>query len=229
MAKLTNRPEIHRQTLGAESFGIVQKPLTIFERIYNQGWLRKLFVLAVIAAAWEIYAQWLGNALLVPTLSIWKVAAGLLGGISEPSLYGIHLRFKRIYPRMLVGCLVGGLIIGIGGGVIKVPVLNAAGRLEELRRVVWQNFARLVEKTNTEQLLPDGLAVLAAWGFHYKSNIVWHKIRKDGGSDGRGVGFYFRNVTELLLFGVKGKNARTLQPGRTQVAQVYIIHDAVTA
>jgi PTS system beta-glucosides-specific IIC component len=45
------------------------------------------------------------------------LAAGLLGGISEPSLYGIHLRFKRIYPRMLVGCLVGGLITGLGGGV----------------------------------------------------------------------------------------------------------------
>ncbi len=45
------------------------------------------------------------------------LAAGLLGGISEPSLYGIHLRYKRIYPRMLVGCLVGGLITGIGGGV----------------------------------------------------------------------------------------------------------------
>jgi N6-adenosine-specific RNA methylase IME4 len=66
-------------------------------------------------------------------------------------------------------------------------------------------------------MLPDGLAVMKAWGFHYKSNIVWHKVRKDGGPDGRGVGFYFRNVTELLLFGVKGKNARTLQPGRTQV------------
>jgi N6-adenosine-specific RNA methylase IME4 len=66
-------------------------------------------------------------------------------------------------------------------------------------------------------LLPEGLAVLDAWGFRYKSNIVWHKIRKDGGSDGRGVGFYFRNVTEMLLFGVRGKNARTLQPGRTQV------------
>lgn len=66
-------------------------------------------------------------------------------------------------------------------------------------------------------LLPHGLAVMQAWGFQYKSNIVWHKIRKDGGSDGRGVGFYFRNVTELILFGVKGKNARTLKPGRTQV------------
>jgi N6-adenosine-specific RNA methylase IME4 len=66
-------------------------------------------------------------------------------------------------------------------------------------------------------LLPDGLQVLSAWGFSYKSNIIWHKIRKDGGSDGRGVGFYFRNVTENLLFGVRGKNARTLPPGRRQV------------
>jgi N6-adenosine-specific RNA methylase IME4 len=66
-------------------------------------------------------------------------------------------------------------------------------------------------------LLPEGLSVLQAWGFQYKSNIVWHKIRKDGGPDGRGVGFYFRNVTELVLFGVKGKNARTLSPGRSQV------------
>ncbi|GFZ99644.1 DNA methyltransferase [Elstera cyanobacteriorum] len=66
-------------------------------------------------------------------------------------------------------------------------------------------------------LLPEGLAVMQAWGFQYKTNIIWHKIRKDGGSDGRGVGFYFRNVTEILLFGVRGKNARTLHAGRTQV------------
>ncbi len=66
-------------------------------------------------------------------------------------------------------------------------------------------------------LLPDGLSVMRAWGFAYKSNIVWHKIRKDGGPDGRGVGFYFRNVTELLLFGVRGPHARTGAAGRTQV------------
>ena len=66
-------------------------------------------------------------------------------------------------------------------------------------------------------LLPDGLTVMKAWGFDYKSNLVWHKVRKDGGSDGRGVGFYFRNVTELCLFGVRGKAARTLAPGRRQV------------
>jgi N6-adenosine-specific RNA methylase IME4 len=66
-------------------------------------------------------------------------------------------------------------------------------------------------------LLREGLDVLEAWGFKYKSNIVWHKIRKDGGPDGRGVGFYFRNTTELVLFGVRGPNARTLAPGRRQV------------
>lgn len=66
-------------------------------------------------------------------------------------------------------------------------------------------------------LLPDGLEVMKAWGFEYKGNIVWEKVRKDGGPDGRGVGFYFRNVTELLLFGVRGSPNRTLDPARSQV------------
>ncbi|MDR0716330.1 MAG: hypothetical protein LBF50_02785 [Azoarcus sp.] len=66
-------------------------------------------------------------------------------------------------------------------------------------------------------LLPEGLRVMEAWGFQYKANLVWHKVRKDGGPDGRGVGFYFRNTTEIILFGVRGKNARTLAPGRSQV------------
>lgn len=65
-------------------------------------------------------------------------------------------------------------------------------------------------------LLGEGLKVLDAWGFTYKTNIIWTKIRKDGGPDGRGVGFYFRNVTEILLFGVKGR-LRTAAPGRRQV------------
>ena len=66
-------------------------------------------------------------------------------------------------------------------------------------------------------LVSEGLEVMKSWGFQYKSNIIWQKIRKDGEPDGRGVGFYFRNTTEMLLFGVKGKNVRTLKPGRTQV------------
>jgi len=64
-------------------------------------------------------------------------------------------------------------------------------------------------------LLPEALGIMRAWGFNYKTNIVWYKVRKDGGPDGRGVGFYFRNVTELVLFGVRG-SMRTLSPGRRQ-------------
>ena len=65
-------------------------------------------------------------------------------------------------------------------------------------------------------LLPEGLEVMRAWGFTYKTNIIWHKIRKDGGPDGRGVGFYFRNTTEMILFGIRGAQ-RTLAAGRSQV------------
>ena len=65
-------------------------------------------------------------------------------------------------------------------------------------------------------LLPEGLEVMSHWGFAYKSNLIWYKTRKDGGPDRRGVGFYFRNVTEVLLFGVRGKQARTLAPARSQ-------------
>lgn len=89
--------------------------------------------------------------------------------------------------------------------IIALPVSQITGETAHL--YLWVPNA----------LLPDGLRVMEAWGFQYKANIVWHKVRKDGGPDGRGVGFYFRNTTEILLFGVKGKNARTLAPGRSQV------------
>lgn len=100
--------------------------------------------------------------------------------------------------------------------------LNRYGTMK-LEEIMALPVTSLVEETAhlylwvPNALLPEGLKVLEAWGFQYKSNLVWHKIRKDGGPDGRGVGFYFRNVTELVLFGVRGKNARTLAPGRSQV------------
>jgi N6-adenosine-specific RNA methylase IME4 len=92
--------------------------------------------------------------------------------------------------------------------IISLPVSNVLAKTAHL--YLWVPNA----------LLPDGLRVMEAWGFRYKTNIVWHKIRKDGGPDGRGVGFYFRNVTEILLFGIRGENARTLAAGRRQVNYV---------
>src|SRR5438477_12641639 len=88
--------------------------------------------------------------------------------------------------------------------IIDLPVGNFAAARSHL--YLWVPNA----------LLMEGLKVMKAWEFTYKSNIVWYKTRKDGGPDGRGVGFYFRNVTELLLFGVHGR-LRTLAPGRRQV------------
>jgi N6-adenosine-specific RNA methylase IME4 len=88
--------------------------------------------------------------------------------------------------------------------IMAIPVVEAASERSHL--YLWVPNA----------LLAEGLAVMEAWGFTYKTNLVWQKIRKDGGPDGRGVGFYFRNTTELILFGVRG-SLRTLAPGRKQV------------
>ena len=92
----------------------------------------------------------------------------------------------------------------------------------ELQEIIQLPVARLAAAQShlylwvPNALLTEGLEVMRAWGFTYKTNLVWYKVRKDGGPDGRGVGFYFRNVTELVLFGVRG-SMRTLKPGRTQV------------
>jgi N6-adenosine-specific RNA methylase IME4 len=88
--------------------------------------------------------------------------------------------------------------------ICSLPVPEAS--LPESHLYLWVPNALIVE----------GLAVMRQWGFTYKTNLVWYKIREDGGPDGRGVGFYFRNVTELILFGVRG-GMRTLDPGRRQV------------
>ena len=86
----------------------------------------------------------------------------------------------------------------------ELPVGEAVG--EQAHLYLWVPNA----------LLGEGLEVMRRWGFDYKTNLVWFKVRKDGGPDGRGVGFYFRNVTELVLFGVRGSR-RTLAPGRRRV------------
>ncbi|MCL4464505.1 MAG: MT-A70 family methyltransferase [Chloroflexi bacterium] len=88
--------------------------------------------------------------------------------------------------------------------IMELPVSNFA--LPQSHLYLWVPNALVLE----------GLEVMRRWGYTYKTNLVWYKTRKDGGPDGRGVGFYFRNVTELVLFGVRG-GFRTLQPGRTQV------------
>jgi N6-adenosine-specific RNA methylase IME4 len=107
-------------------------------------------------------------------------------------------------------------------GERKFASRAASGGLASLDEIMWLPVGKVAAEPShlylwvPNALLAEGLQIMRAWGFTYKTNIVWYKIRKDGGPDGRGVGFYFRNVTELLLFGVRGY-LRTFKPGRTMV------------
>jgi NitT/TauT family transport system permease protein len=102
------RDEIHRETLGAEKCGIVERPLSNFERIYNQGWLRKLLVLVVLAALWESYARWLNNELLVPTFL--DTARALLDGVRSGIIVDRALQSIRV---LLMGYSVGILVAAV--------------------------------------------------------------------------------------------------------------------
>jgi len=110
MTDTTLRPEIYREPMNQEKFGIVEKPLTPFERLYNQDWLRKLFVLVIIAASWEVYARWLNNELLVPTFSATVLA--LMHGIGS----GVILARAALTIKVL--------LMGFGTGVFIAAVLT---------------------------------------------------------------------------------------------------------
>jgi N6-adenosine-specific RNA methylase IME4 len=64
-------------------------------------------------------------------------------------------------------------------------------------------------------LLPEAMDIIKHWKFQYKTNLIWCKIAKNKEPDRRGVGFYYRNVTEMVLFAIKGKG-RTRGPARSQ-------------
>jgi NitT/TauT family transport system permease protein len=88
---LVQRPELVEQP-EAKSFGVVEKPLSRWERLYGAAWLRKLVLLAALAAAWELYARRLGNPLLFPTFgatvdALWRaVASGVVPARTWASL-----------------------------------------------------------------------------------------------------------------------------------------------
>src|SRR5215470_10540395 len=106
----TERPEVCGTPLGPEQFGIVAKPLTLFELLYNQDWLRKLFVLVIIAALWEAYARWLDNELLVPAFS--ATVRALAGGIASGTIPARALLSMKV------------LLMGFAAGVSLAAVLT---------------------------------------------------------------------------------------------------------
>ena len=91
------RPEYLRDTIAGGDIGVVQKPLTVWQRLVNQAWLRKAFILVVIASAWELYARHLNNPLLVPTFTATIeafVAAIRSGDIPQKMSNSVQLLLK---------------------------------------------------------------------------------------------------------------------------------------
>jgi NitT/TauT family transport system permease protein len=108
MLDTVQRPNIYSETLGPEKFGIIQKPLTLVEKIYNQTWIRKIFILVVLAGAWEIYGRWLDNPLLVPPFSaaVQALIADIADGI-------IPARALSSIQVLLVGFATGTILAGL--------------------------------------------------------------------------------------------------------------------
>jgi len=108
MLEAVERRNIYCETLGPEQFGIIQKPLTLAEKVYNQTWLRKVFIIVLLATVWEIYGRWLNNPLLVPTFS--DTMRALIGGIREGVIPARALSSIQV---LLVGFATGTLLAGL--------------------------------------------------------------------------------------------------------------------
>jgi NitT/TauT family transport system permease protein len=108
MLDTVQRPNIFSETLGPEKFGIIQKPLTLAEKIYNQTWIRKIFILVVLASAWEIYGRWLDNPLLVPPFS--AAVQALIADIADGVIPARALSSIQV---LLVGFATGTVLAGL--------------------------------------------------------------------------------------------------------------------
>jgi len=108
MREADQRPNIYSETLGPDQFGIIQKPLTLAEQIYNQTWVRKIAILVVLASAWEIYGRWLDNPLLVPPFS--DALRALIAGVAEGTIPSRALSSIEV---LLIGFSTGALLAGL--------------------------------------------------------------------------------------------------------------------
>jgi NitT/TauT family transport system permease protein len=108
MLQAVERPNIYCETLGPEQFGIIEKPLTLAEKIYNQVWLRKIAILIFLALGWEIYGRWLDNPLLVPPFSdaVRALITDVFNGV-------IPKRALSSIEVLLIGYSLGTLLAGL--------------------------------------------------------------------------------------------------------------------
>src|SRR5216684_1280566 len=108
MLQAVERPNIYCETLGPDQFGIIEKPLTLAEQIYNKVWLRKILILVVLALGWEIYGRWLDNPLLVPPFS-----AAMRALITDVANGTIPRRALSSIEVLLIGFATGTVLAGL--------------------------------------------------------------------------------------------------------------------
>ena len=108
MLQASERPNICCETLGPDQFGIIEKPLTLAEQVYNKVWLRKLAILVVLALAWELYGRWLDNPLLVPPFS-----AAVRALVTDVANGTIPKRALSSIEVLLVGFAAGTVLAGL--------------------------------------------------------------------------------------------------------------------
>ena len=112
-AMLMPRPEIHRELVGASAFGVVEKPLSTFEKLYNIGALRKVAILVVLAVAWEVGARILDNDLLFPTFLATNLAFAK-GIASGELLIKLWASLKVLFSGYAIGIVLAALLTAIG-------------------------------------------------------------------------------------------------------------------
>jgi NitT/TauT family transport system permease protein len=122
------RPEFIRQSLDTKTYGVVEKPLSLFERIYEQNWLRKIFILVLLAAAWQAYATWVNNVLLFPTLSETfdaLIDAIRSGGLLRRAWFSISLLLQGYAIGLLLAAIFTGAAVGTRIGQDLLETLTA--------------------------------------------------------------------------------------------------------
>jgi NitT/TauT family transport system permease protein len=110
-AILMARPAIHREPLDSANFGVVEKPLSMFEKLYNISALRKTAILVVLMVAWEVGARMLNNELLFPTFV--ATVDALVKGLASGDL------LIKVWASLKV------LLMGYGVGILLASVLTA--------------------------------------------------------------------------------------------------------
>ncbi|MBC8739700.1 ABC transporter permease [Paraburkholderia sp. UCT31] len=137
------RGEIIREPSDAQHFSVVEKPLSPFERLYNQSWLRKFLILALLALVWEGYGRWLNNPLLFPTFSATvdafctSIANGELPGKAWAS---IHV-----------------LLLGYGCGLLLAALLTVAAITSRIGTDFLETMTSMLNPLPAIALLPLAL------------------------------------------------------------------------